>query len=155
MGADHPRILIAAPGPVIKELASALTGEAEIVGGQTFEEAVGKLHGLRPDLIIVCYVFDEARPFRLLQYARNERPAHVPTILVRALPIPLGRTQEAQIRESYNALGVDEFINLNDAKERYGKQEALRQFRDAVISRLPMGQTRYGARTDTKGGPAE
>ena len=94
MEADHPRILIAAPGPVIKELASVLADEAHIVGGQTFEDAVGRLHEFAPDLIIVCYVFDEVRPFRLLQYARNVRPAHVPTILVRALPVPLGKTQE-------------------------------------------------------------
>jgi hypothetical protein len=151
MEGELPSILIAAPGPVIKELGSLLTDEARPVGGETLEEAVAQLHEVEPDLIIVCYAFDEVRPFRLLQYVRNEwRRRHVPTVLVRALPVPLGKTQEAEIRESYKSLGVDEFFNLHDAKVREGSEAALRAFRDAVTSRLPRTGDRYGF-TDTRG----
>jgi PleD family two-component response regulator len=151
MEGEHPRILIAAPGPVIKELSSVLADEARPVGGETLDEAVRKLQELEPDLIIVCYAFDEVRPFRLLHYLRHElRRRHVPTILVRALPVPLGKTQEAEIRESYKSLGVDEFFNLQDEKVRQGTEEALRRFRDAVVSRLPRTRDEFGF-VNTKG----
>ena len=74
------------------------------------------------------------RPFRLLQYLRQERPrSHLPTILVRALPVPLGKTQEEQIRESYQNLGVDQFYNLYEEKQREGDEVALAHFREAVL----------------------
>ena len=44
------------------------------------------------------------------------RRRHVPTILVRALPVLLGKTQEDEIREAYKSLGVDEFLNLHDER---------------------------------------
>jgi hypothetical protein len=74
-------------------------------------------------------------PFRLLQHV--EEAKQVPTILVRALPVPLGKTQEVQIRESYKTLGVDEFFNLYDEGNRAGREAALEAFRQAVVSRLP------------------
>ena len=84
------------------------------------------------------------RPFRLLQYLRQERPrAHLPTILVRALPVPLGKTQEEQIRESYQNLGVDQFYNLYDEKQREGAEVALRHFREAVLARLPRAAEQF------------
>jgi PleD family two-component response regulator len=153
MDGEHPWILIAAPGPVIRELSSVLADEVRPVGGETLDQAVGQLQGLEPDLIIVCYAFDEVRPFRLLHYLRHElRRRHVPTILVRALPVALGKTQEAEIRESYKSLGVDEFFNLHDEKLRQGKEAALGKFRDAVMSRLPRPRDEYGF-ANTKGVP--
>ena len=134
----RPRILIAAPAAVIRQLGSLFAGEADITGAETFDEAVATLQELEPDLIIVCYAFDEVRPFRLLHYVRHEwHGENIPRILVRALPIPLGDTQEAQIRESYKTLGVDEFCNLQDQARRDGTEAALREFRHTVISRLP------------------
>ena len=114
--------------------------EVEIVGCETWDDAVSRLEEKEADLLVICYAFDEMRPFRLLQYLRQERPrAHLPTILVRALPVPLGKTQEEQIRESYQNLGVDQFYNLYDEKQREGDEVALRHFREAVLARLPQG----------------
>lgn len=138
MGARRPRILIAAPAAVRRQLGRAFADEAEIVGEETWEQAVIRLHEADPDLIIVCYVFDEMRPFRLLRYARHEwKHRHVPTILVRALPVALGKSEEHDIRESYRALGVDDFFNLRDEALRHGKEAALQRLRDCVLSRLP------------------
>jgi PleD family two-component response regulator len=138
MGARRPRILIAAPATVSRQLRGAFTDEVEVVGEETWQEAVTCLHDADPDLIIICYVFDEMRPFRLLRYARHEwKHVHVPTILVRALPVPLGKSQEHEIRESYKALGVDDFFNLRDETLRHGKEAALQRLRDCVLSRLP------------------
>jgi hypothetical protein len=61
----------------------------------------------------------------------------VPTILVRALPISIGETHEAQVRESYSNLGVDEFFNLYDAAEREGIEAALQRFREFVSRQIP------------------
>ncbi len=138
LDARRPRVLIAAPGDVIRLLKSVLSDEAEIVGAQAHDEAIRLLHVEEPDLIIVCYAFDEMHPFRFLRYVREERELHVPTILVRALPVPLGKTQEAEIRESYRTLGVDEFFNLYELEQRHGRTAGLQKFRDSVLNRLPL-----------------
>lgn len=138
MSARRPRILVAAPAAVSRQLGQALAADAEIAGAETWDEAVARLHDIEPDLLIVCYVFDEMRPFRLLRYARHDwQHGHVPTLLVRALPVALGKSQEQEIRESYRTLGVDEFFNLRDEVVRHGKEAALKRLRDCVTSRLP------------------
>jgi CheY-like chemotaxis protein len=139
MGASRNRLFIAAPAPVIRQLGGAFTADdnIDIVGCETWDDAVSRLEEREADLLVICYAFDEMRPFRLLQYLRQERPrSHLPTILVRALPVPLGKTQEEQIRESYQNLGVDQFYNLYDEKQREGAEVALSRFRDAVLARL-------------------
>jgi hypothetical protein len=52
--------------------------------------------------------------------------AGVPIMLVRALPVPLGKTQEAEIRDSYEKLGVDEFMNLYDTRRLRQRPESLK-----------------------------
>jgi hypothetical protein len=87
--------------------------------------------------------FDELRPFRLLQHLRQEpRAAHVPTMLVRALPIPIGEAEEARIREAHTTLGVDQFFNLSDEARRTDRAAALQKFRDAVRALLPHGPSK-------------
>jgi CheY-like chemotaxis protein len=133
-----PAALIAAPAAVIKELGSVLAGDVERIGVETFDDAIAKTKEREPDLLIVCYAFDELRPFRLLQQLRQKpRAAHVPTMLVRALPIPIGEAEEARIREAYTTLGVDQFFNLNDEARRTDRAAALQKFRDAVRRLLP------------------
>jgi hypothetical protein len=134
-----PRALIAAPVRVVRELGSALEAEFDVAGGETFEEVEARLHEKRPAVLIVCYAFDEVRPFRFLNYLREEwRSGHIPTMLVRALPIPIGETEEAQIRESYKSLGVDVFFNLHDEARRSNRSAALEKFRDAVRQLRPL-----------------
>ena len=135
MGERRNRLFIAAPAAVIRHLGGLFAAhEVEIVGCETWDDAVSRLEEKEADLLVICYAFDEMRPFRLLQYLRQERPrAHLPTILVRALPVPLGKTQEEQIRESYQNLGVDQFYNLYDEKQREGDELALRQIGRAHV----------------------
>jgi CheY-like chemotaxis protein len=140
------QLLIAAPAAVIRELGSVLRDEADPVGVETFDEAVARLGERDPDVLVLCYAFDQVRPFRLLNYLRQEWPhAHVPTILVRALPVPMGETEEGQIRDSYKTLGVDVFFNLHDEGQRNGREAALRQFQDAVLRLLPRKVPAAGA----------
>lgn len=153
MGERRNRLFIAAPAAVIRHLGGLFAAhEVEIVGCETWDDAVSRLEGKEADLLVICYAFDEMRPFRLLQYLRQERPrAHLPTILVRALPVPLGKTQEEQIRESYQNLGVDHFYNLYDEKLREGVELALRHFREAVLARLPRAAEKYHPATSRRG----
>jgi CheY-like chemotaxis protein len=133
-----PAALIAAPAAVIKELGSVLADDVARIGVETFDDAVATVKEGRPDVLIVCYAFDEVRPFRLLQHLRQEsRGGHVPTMLVRALPIPIGEAEEARIREAYTTLGVDQFFNLNDEARRTDRAAALQKFRGAVRALLP------------------
>ena len=145
MGEQRNRLFIAAPAAVIRHLGGLFAAhEIEIVGCETWDDAVSRLEEKAADLIVICYAFDEMRPFRLLQYLRQERPrAHLPTILVRALAVPLGKTQEGQVRESYQNLGVDQFYNLYDEKQREGAEVALRHFREAVLARLPRAAEQF------------
>lgn len=153
MGERRNRLFIAAPAAVIRHLGGLFAAhEVEIVGCETWDDAVSRLEEKEADLLVICYAFDEMRPFRLLQYLRQERPrAHLPTILVRALPVPLGKTQEEQIRESYQNLGVDHFYNLYDEKLREGDEVALRHFREAVLGRLPRAAEQFRPRASRSG----
>ncbi len=145
----RPRILIAAPAAIVGQLGQ-LFQAADTAGAETFEDALARLDELTPDLVIVCYAFDEVRPFRLFHYLRHEwQRENVPRILVRALPIPLGQTQEAQIRESYKTLGVDEFFNLQDEAGRSSRETVLQEFRNAVIRLLPRMPQAQSARAKT------
>ena len=136
--ARRPRILIGAPRDVIRLLTGALTDGVDVFGAQTHEEAISVLHAENPDLIIVCYAFDEMRPFRFLRHVReNWQRLHVPTMLVRALPVALSRTQEHEIGESYKTLGVDEFFNLHAQRQRHGRDGGLQRFRESVLHQLP------------------
>jgi CheY-like chemotaxis protein len=153
MGEPRNRLFIAAPAVAIGHLGGLFAAhEVEIVGCETWDDAVSRLEEKEADLLVICYAFDEMRPFRLLQYLRQERPrAHLPTILVRALPVPLGKTQEEQIRESYRNLGVDHFYNLYDEKQREGDEAALRHFREAVLARLPRAAEKYHPAASRRG----
>jgi PleD family two-component response regulator len=137
MELHRPPILIAAPRAVIGRLSAAVADAVEVIGAETWDEALERLQDIEPRVVVVCYVFDEMRPFRLLHYLRYEsRKGRVPTLLVRAVPVKLGSTQEAEISQSYMTLGVDEFINLHDEERTKGRAEALERFRHAVLSRL-------------------
>ena len=155
MGEQRNRLFIAAPAAVIRHLGGLFDAhKIEIVGCETWEDAISRLEEKAADLIVICYAFDEMRPFRLLQYLRQERPrAHVPTILVRALPVTLGKTQEEHMRESYQNLGVDQFYNLYDEKQRGGAEVALRHFREAVLARLPRAAEQFRPAAKRSGAP--
>jgi len=131
-------VLIAAPQAVSRELGDALREDAEVLGAEHADEAIFLIDRQRPDLVVVCYVFDEMRPFRLISYVREELGrTDIPIVLVRALPVPLGTTQEAEIRESYRSLGVADFVNFRDEAQERGVDAALEHFRAVILSLLP------------------
>jgi CheY-like chemotaxis protein len=140
---NHTRTLIAAPQAVVQTLGEALRELAvEVYPGTTSAEAGAHLAG-ELDLILVCYVFDDVRPYRLINHIRNESPhAQTPLILIRALPVPLGDTQEWEIRQAYKSIGVDEFLNYSQLLQEKGTAEANHALRACVSGLLSAGNSR-------------
>lgn len=128
------RILVAAPMAVIGEVAAALSDDFSFIGAPTLDQALARLNAEEPDLIILCYAFDEMRPYRLLNYLQ-ERRSKIPIVLVRALPVPL-HGKEDEIRSSYAMLGAGTFINLYEEIQSYGRTVALQRFLASLESRM-------------------
>ena len=128
------RTLIAAPNGVVQTLANALRdlGNVHVHAGVTPEAAAAHLHG-ELDVILVCYVFDDLHPYRFINRIRQESPhKRTPLILIRALPVPLGESQEWEIRRAYKSIGVDEFVNYSQLAHDKGSDEADRALRECV-----------------------
>lgn len=132
MSASGSVVLIAAPVPVITKLKAGVADRVEVLAAETYEEALACLRERHIDLLVLCYVFDNVRPYRLLNHLQDLRK-RPPAMLVRALPVPL-REKEAELRRAYGSLGVREFQNFSDQETMEGKEFALAQFRSLVLN---------------------
>ncbi len=134
---SRPRVLIAAPALVIRQLGRVLpTDEIEVLGAATWEDAAKQL-AERPDVIVICYVFDEMRPYRFIHsITESDEARGTPILLVRAVSVPLGDTPEADLRHSYAGIGVSEFLNFSDEANQYGLDAALDRFKGVVMRLL-------------------
>lgn len=131
------KVLIAAPAAVVQTLGGALRDlGVEVSGCGT--PAEGEQHLKRRfDLILVCYVFDDLRPYHFIGRIRHESEnTKTPIVLVRALPIPLGKSQEWEIGTAYKSIGVDEFCNYSEALHEKGSERANEMLRQVVSSVL-------------------
>jgi CheY-like chemotaxis protein len=147
MSASEAAVLIAAPLPVVSKLKAALPDQVQVTAAETYDEALARLGEQQVDLLIVCYVFDDLRPYRLLNHlqALGERP---PAMLVRALPVPL-REKEEEVSAAYAPLGVRAFQNFSDQEKREGTKAALAQFGRLVsglLRRVPSAAPAPGSR---------
>jgi PleD family two-component response regulator len=131
--ANRACVLIAAPALVIRQLGAALPPEVEVVGAATWEEATQRLEVADPALIVVCYVFDEMRPYRFIRHAR-QKYRNTPIFLVRAVTVRLGSGHEADVRRSYTDLGANEFMNFSDLANERGLDTALQEFARVAAS---------------------
>jgi PleD family two-component response regulator len=132
------RVLIAAPAVVIRQLSVALPEDVDVVGAGTWEDAVRHLPEAAPHLVIVCYVFDEMRPYRFIQHVKDTEFRGAAIFLLRAVSVPLGATQESDLRRSYTELGVNAFLNFSDLANERGLDAALQEFRRIAVSLLPV-----------------
>src|SRR5688572_10550122 len=126
MSTSAAAVLIAAPIAVVSKLKAALPDDVHVTAAETYDEALARLGERQVDLLVVCYIFDDLRPYRLLNHlqALGERP---PAMLVRALPVPL-REKEEEVSAAYAPLGVRAFQNFSDQEKREGTKAALAQF---------------------------
>ncbi|TAK82270.1 MAG: hypothetical protein EPO20_21560 [Betaproteobacteria bacterium] len=132
------RVLLAAPHDVILDVQPALAKCLELSAAETLDEAITRLHADKPEMLLVCYAFDNVRPFRLLQYLQLEwQGPKMPIMLIRAVPVSTGKAEEAEIFEAYSSLGVLHFFNLWNQIAQHGREVALRRLQHAVQSILP------------------
>ena len=127
------KVLIAAPAVVVQTLGVALRDlGVEVYGCTTPAEGEEQLQR-RFDLILVCYVFDDVRPYHFIGRIRHESEnVQTPIVLVRALPVPLGKSQEWEIATAYKSIGVDEFCNYSQILHENGSEQANDALRQCV-----------------------
>ena len=120
VSAADARILLAATPAAAAPLRQALAATADVHFADAPETALEAFRSRSPDLLVVGYHFDHARPYRLVRAVRELDP-QVPILLVRALPLSGVDSRDAQIRDAYNALGVDQYLVLDEASVRRGE----------------------------------
>jgi hypothetical protein len=98
MPASQSVVLIAVPSPVVSKLNGGLDERVEVIAAETYDDAVACVGERHVDLLVVCYVFDNVRPYRLLNQLQDLNKLPV-SMLVRALPIPL-REEEQEVRRA-------------------------------------------------------
>jgi hypothetical protein len=121
-----------------KGLLLALEHDAQILHCETLDQAVERIEHEDPHFIVVCTLFDEMRPFRLIHHVRSEldKP-ELPILLVQIVDGHLGSsTLVKQMSDAYGSIGANGFVNLREEAEAYGAQKALQRFRATVIRRL-------------------
>src|SRR3954464_4598306 len=107
-----PTILVAAPAIVFGKLRRAFADRADLLSAETFDDAARLLQSESLEVFVLCYVFDDVRPYRILNHLQGVgQPHHLPTVLVRALPVPL-RESERDVEEAYRQLGITLFVNV-------------------------------------------
>ena len=139
MRASGAVVLIAAPSSVVSKLKAGVADHVDVVAAETYDEALACLRERHIDLLIVCYIFDDVRPYRLLNHlqALGKRP---PAMLVRALPVPLREKEEGC--HSLCTTRRARIPKFSDQEKVEGTQAALAHFRSLVlglIRRLPSG----------------
>jgi CheY-like chemotaxis protein len=135
--------MIAAPAPVWQALGSALRELVVEVYGCTTAAEAEKYLGRRFDLILVCYVFDDLRPYHFIDRIRHEgENTRTPIVLVRALPVPLGKSQEWEIATAYKSIGVDEFCNYSELVHEQGAEQADQALRKCATGLLQTSDRR-------------
>jgi hypothetical protein len=143
--AGRPIILVAAPATVFNKFQSVLAERADLLNVEHYDEAVRLLFARSFDLLLLCYVFDDVRPYRLLNFMHEHGLAKMKTMLVRAVPVPLG-DKEGDVEDAYRQLGVATFVNLSDDERRNGR-EALERFADQVVALLEPARGRAASRS--------
>jgi len=138
------RILIADTRKAMEDIVGVLEGkELEVLHAYDFDEALALAREQQPDLCIVGYHFDEARPYRLIKQLRDELGDKVPIFLIRALGQANDAPDEQNIKESYRALGASEYLALYDHASHAGWKAARARFADVVTEALRTAKCLY------------
>jgi hypothetical protein len=133
----RPRVLVAGTKQGIASVREVLYDDCELVGAQSVAEALAAVErGV--DLIICNVRFDDSRMFDFLG-ALAGRPAArgVPVICCRVLHRPLSAGARRAIALALEALGVDEFVDMQAIEEERGQEAAREALRRAALARLP------------------
>ena len=128
----RPRVLIAVAPGAVRQVSTALGNAFDCTLVDTVETGIQRLGAGSFDLLVVGYFFDNSQPFRLITQAKATSP-RTPIVLVRALPVSLGRTDGADIQAAY---GVAEFLDFQRDLELLGLEEAQKLLRRLALHLL-------------------
>ncbi len=79
--------------------------------------------------------FDELQPFRIIQAIKHEpNTRDLPLLLIRALPLHLSHPNTETLKVAHTALGVTDFLSLQDLAQEHGRDRAVEIFRNTVGS---------------------
>jgi hypothetical protein len=132
----RPRVLVAGTRQGIASVHEVLADEVELVGAQSVADALAEVE--RGVKLIICNVrFDDSRMFDFLG-ALAGRPAArgVPVICCRVRHRPLSAGARRAIALALEALGVDEFVDMQAIEEERGQSAAREALRRAALARL-------------------
>ena len=128
-----PCVVIAALPRTISTVKPFLGDEFRLIEAPTYDEAVRAIKNEAPDVIIVGYFFDALRPYRLIHHIRDDLAAmNTPILMVQAFPVERGQLEKAEVRQTYQRLGVREFVDLPEMLQRLGERKASRELREIL-----------------------
>lgn len=131
------RILIADTHKAMEDIVGVLEGkELEVLHAYDFDEALALAREQKPDLCLVGYHFDEARPYRLIQQLRADLGDKTPILLIRALGADHNQPDEQSIMESYQAFGVNAYLALYEQASHAGWKAARARLAEEVMAAL-------------------
>lgn len=129
-------VLLAGAAVCCKELLQVLRDDHDVFRCDTLDEAAERLKHESPDVIVLCYLFDEMRPFRLIHHVRNDlRRRDLPILLVQPVDWNLDDAQTRQMTDAYESIGINGFVDLCEDVKASGDEEPLQRFR-TLVSRL-------------------
>lgn len=129
------------------QAAAAGAGRApyDVLRCETLEQVVERIRHDSPELIVLCYLFDEMRPFRLVHHVRNDlRRADLPILLVQPVDWHLDDAQIKQMSDAYESIGINGFVNFHEDVQTYGEKKTLQRFRTLVMNLLHSQSVRTG-----------
>lgn len=127
-----PCVVIAALPRSIATIRPFLGDQFRLIEAPTYDQAVRAIKNEAPDAIIVGYFFDALRPYRLIHLIRDDLARNTPILMVQAFPVERGQLEKAEVRQTYQRLGVREFIDLPEMVQRLGEREASRELREIL-----------------------
>ncbi|WP_151448134.1 hypothetical protein [Lacisediminimonas profundi] len=128
---DRNGILVATLPIAHSAACEALAGTYPVTFAETVEQASRLIRSRRFQLIVVTLQFDDSQPFELLPAAKD---SGTPIILAKLLVSVLPAGTIAAAFRSARVLGFDGCIDLQLSERTSGRDEAIKQFRDLVMS---------------------
>ncbi len=119
-------------------LLSRLLGAAfETSCATTWDDALRSLREKPPQVVLVGYHFDEARPYHFIGRLRDDALARdLPVLLVRGLAVQQGPYIDREIRESYRKFGADDYLAIDKGSAATVDAEDAERLRNLVRALL-------------------
>ena len=132
-----PTILILSLWESARLLKHAWDGEATVLVATDAEAALQLCAEHPPDVVLVSYLFDELRPYRVVRTLREDPcSSNAAIVLFRFLPLRSLRFDEDEVRQAYEDLGCTTCVDCYPELEERGLDAAIAKLKEAVAPHL-------------------